>query len=131
MSNTIKPQDLRLGNWVARYSYYRDTFIQYEQVKDLSIEDKVYSPLPSSYCSSIPLTEEILVRAGFDPFGRDGWFSLPVTNEWSFIRVYSKYPQFVELSVNRHSLMPPGIKFLHELQNLFYSLTGRELEIKL
>lgn len=70
---------------------------------------------------------------------------IPITQEWllkfrfkqkgSFYRI--KDSRFVEVIIHdegidvcNHSVYLPHIKSVHQLQNLYFSLTGEELEIK-
>ena len=76
----------------------------------------------------IPLTEEILLKAGFDNLGEYGFgigeFHMESTDNLrgDFL---SKYVYRV---ISRKII---EIQYLHQLQNLYFSLTGKELEINL
>ena len=80
--------------------------------------------LPPSELSPIPITPEILEKAGFVYV--------------SIIFKYSHKSEIFEVSVNggevyfRHNEYEiTKMNYLHQLQNLFYSITGTELEINL
>lgn len=79
-----------------------------------------------SSCEPIPLTEEWLLRFGFEKI---------VTNGIEFVK-YSKYKTFeieVSLFVMDYKLVTINdfeINYVHQLQNLYFALTGEELEIK-
>lgn len=80
----------------------------------------------SEVINPIPLTEELLGQCGFEPsyfengeqsqyFRRDGphgeefWFNKDMTLLWWDVE----------------------IKYLHQLQNMFFAIRGKELEVKL
>ena len=88
--------ELRIGNWV-------------------SWDEEKLTP--------IPLTEEILLKCGFEK-DRFGNYSLGL-----FELLYNDIIGF-RFSMEGQWCYEE-IKYLHQLQNLFYSLCGKELEIKL
>lgn len=77
----------------------------------------------------IPLTEDILLKCGFvrkkfgiDPYNlQDGWlkFSFGLTI-WEDGRLFYEW-----MGGNIE------VKHLHQLQNLYYSLTGKELKVEI
>lgn len=68
----------------------------------------------------IPLTEEILIRLGFKK-GIAGY------EKGDFdIRNYGEY--WIEYGLQIQGFCP-AIKYVHQLQNLFYALTGTELTL--
>lgn len=72
----------------------------------------------------IPLTAEILEKAGFEPLdygSRDTSYYIPERDNDFFLRYY------VLEDVVRHE--GKEIKYLHQLQNLYFALTGEELKI--
>lgn len=80
--------------------------------------ESVYQP--------IPLTEEWLLKFGFDNNGVV-WIGLntdaqelQITKQGDVL-IYDEDDNFIPL--NR-------IQYVHQLQNLFYALTGNELELK-
>lgn len=79
----------------------------------------------------IELTEEILLKCGFDVSKySDTLFILELT-EWSSIQVHLyKNKCATELSISKHSQVVE-VYFLHQLQNLYFALTNEELEINL
>ena len=78
----------------------------------------------------IPLSEEWLIRAGFEPeYGEfyqlqiDGWVRISISiNDWSY---------GISQDKDANVACPPvAIKFVHQLQNLYFALTGEELTFK-
>ena len=142
----IKPEELRIGNLVTLSekgcndiiidfgselpkSYFEDK-IKYLGVRSISDEVELcgygfdldcynYSDLVP-----IPLTEEILLKCGFEKYnklsGHDGY----LFNGY-FIHKDGSF------TVLGSSLVLCKIKHLHHLQNLYFALTGQEITIKL
>ncbi|MDM1049484.1 hypothetical protein [Sphingobacterium hotanense] len=79
----------------------------------------------------IPLSEEVLLKCGFEKCEKHENFYFIKLNDWTKIYVAFHEKQYaVELSVSKHSFCPK-VKHLHQLQNLYYALCGREMEVSL
>lgn len=108
----IQASELRIGNWVAKngnwYQLNINNFIEYV----------TSNPEP------IPLTPEILKKAGFV------YSAAPITG----VIHYSKGDvKFIvrDGGYSFYSWHKTSVKFVHQLQNLYFDLTGEELEVKL
>ena len=106
----MKANELRVGNLV----HAKKLSTGEQKVIEITINNIIYH---SGY-SPIPLTEEILLKCGF----KDNCF-----NEWIYVKhiiddIYS-------VCINQNMVCP--IKYVHQLQNLYLSLTGKELKIEL
>jgi len=121
----IKSEDLRTGNYVNDYKCdpYKiktisDTLRFYRKWVNGCFIENVYP---------IPLTEEILLKCGFEKTYRIGFGELqPCYANLSFglmIRCNSLFYDYIGGRIE--------IKYLHQLQNLFYSLYGKELNVEL
>ena len=89
---------------------YVDTFVEEQR------EDK-----------GILITDAWIMKFGFE--SRDNnWKRLCVCNDWTYL--YWERLAGLVLSVNNHSVMLPHIKYVHQLQNFYYSLTNSELKFK-
>lgn len=102
----MKANELRIGNLVRLREH--DAFIQIEQYQ--LCESELINVQP------IPLTEEWLLKFGFDDLGTYGYgrgnFHICLhENEFYF-------------SINNRKVF---IKHVHQLQNLYFALTGEEL----
>jgi hypothetical protein len=115
----MKATELRIGNWVE---------IQGLESKIILV-DTEGCICENEYCEDfennnitqnlqpIPLTEEWLLKFGFeysDLNGDSGLWKIPP------FQIYGKYNQFIydyRLDVN----------YVHQLQNLYFALTGEEL----
>ena len=122
-------RELRIGNWVIPVLELQGESEDYErlppcQVSELPIVEahKFYEP--------IPITPEILERCGFEKINTNG----TADDEYYFInpsnglRVF-KTSNGIETQVHGYDDWIK-VKYLHQLQNIFYFLTGTELEFK-
>jgi len=77
----------------------------------------------------IPLTEEWLLNMGFKEYSKDH-LTLDVLTR-GIIHVYlSKTDVSIELgNKSGYSFGYPNVKYVHQLQNLYFALTGKELTI--
>ena len=102
----MKASELRIGNWVMYNSKI--------QVNENKIRECVDHP---DRFTPITLTEEWLIKFGFeysDLNGDSGLWKIPP------FQIYGKYNQFIydyRLDIN----------YVHQLQNLYFALTGQEL----
>ena len=102
----MKAQDLRIGNLVL------DNHKNIVEIRNGWEIDE------GDYTFPIPLTEEWLVKFGFeysDLNGDSGLWKIPP------FQIYGKYNQFIydyRLDVN----------YVHQLQNLYFALTYEELQ---
>lgn len=116
----MKPQDLRLGNWV-----YVKTNGNYEQINNL--HDNF-----GTFVEGIKLTEELIEASGFietKPRSKE-YFK---DNETQFRRMLriKKHPVHDGFMIIGKEFILCTLQYVHELQNLYYLLTGFELDIKL
>ena len=143
----MKANELRIGNLIASGVKYNDTSVV-GKVLSIGLEEcafeQIYCECPESfewffkdnYCG-IPLTPEILEKCGFKK-RRDGEYLYSidldkhisiVVNKDNFFPMLLQDAEFSggELNVYFCNL----INYLHQLQNLYFALTGEELELKL
>lgn len=108
-------KELRVGN------YAKNIFgiIRIEEIPLKS--NSLYNP---DAIDPLPLTEEILLRCNFILFdGRykfsdNEWFSVSIEGVWCSLYCNGMY-------------YAVDFKYVHQLQNLYFALTGNELEITL
>lgn len=132
----IPVQDLCVGNWV--YDGDRTQFPM--QVVGIGT-DYVYLDFEgneadlwettSEELEGIPLTEELMTDNGFRFNGV--WWHKHEANYALDVSVGLAYVQIEKWADSRiHSRCTcHGVRFLHELQNLFWNITKQELKIKL
>jgi hypothetical protein len=113
----MKANELRIGNWIEHNQYPNDTVI-------IRIEDgKHIDEAIRLNANPLPLTEEWLIMFGFDKNTDNGDFK---GNDCYFTHDNLKrcisLPNFIYDGIK--------IKYVHQLQNLYFALTGEELEVK-
>lgn len=125
----MKAQELRVGNWIQREDLF-DGSSREDQIIFLGEKATVTGPIKviARYedLKGIPLTEDWLRRFGFDAELKTSHSTgLPVD-----FAVYRKGP----LTYNQIQEMwwlngkfERGIKYVHQLQNLYHALMGEEL----
>jgi hypothetical protein len=128
--STMKANELRIGNWVdvngkfCKVESISHDGINYTDETD-HYEDQSYNYI--LWCSifdPIPLTHEILKKAGFVSF-EDGWYGLTPFRK-GYMWTWNIYDRHLQWNGN---IVP--CQYLHQLQNLYFALTGEELNIEL
>jgi hypothetical protein len=113
----IKHNEVRIGNFVQH-----ELSDKYSIVKRECFEKPYYL---NDY-NPIPLTEEWLLRLGFEKLHNDYY----ILNAGDFeLRYYYNVSGSAWKFELNNSLI--NITCVHQLQNLYHALTGKELEIKL
>jgi len=117
----MKATELRLGNWVEQPNdgVTRVTAV----LNDLQI--KTETGYVDKYCRPIPLTEEWLLKFGFVLRGL--YYHFP--NYDIFKIEQYKLKNAYWLRHRTESLDCARINYVHQLQNLYFALTGKELEL--
>lgn len=117
----IDNRELRIGNWVELKNS-GSIKLDADNIGDVLNNPAIFDP--------IPLTPEILERAGFEKGGED-YFNREVVGNISLF--YSEGAISISLSDNDFESITQklNIKYVHQLQNLFYFLCGEELKINL
>jgi hypothetical protein len=120
----MESNELRIGNLV--HDYDEELII----VSGISYGDVYSSKLgetPLARIKPIPLTEEWLVKFGFEKFknpnNTPNWIWFINKHSW-VLQSFEKQNEFYQLN----GIKP--INYIHQLQNLYFALTGEELNIK-
>ena len=137
----IKANELRLGNKIQVNGLHGDLFMTVSAITGKGTlnenkrviffeEDKEQVGEFLEHCYSIPLTPDILEKCGFD---------IDLNNfNWNAFKEFENngLSHYVTLRFNEkrgwffnHAASP--VKHVHQLQNLYFVLTGEELEINL
>lgn len=148
----MKPQDLRIGNWVKCKTADGEKFGKICDILDLGYfaarcndveyRGKFHNVVGVMDCvSPIPITDELLLKIGFKK-NSFGWWRLDKRNDKFMIKRYSQLstieywnevhnPEDVTETNYGSTIELPYKINLHTLQNIWHLLTGEELEIKL
>lgn len=147
----MKPQELRVGNIVKIDDEYlgpiegKVTSVNERGVVEILLSvskgNGRYFVCGSDDIFPIPITDELLLEIGLKR-DRNGYFSHKEYNDELSIRFSPIYTfiEYANLCFNPEdvtetnygsSLEFPNTLHLHTLQNIWYLLTGKELEIKL
>lgn len=119
---SIKASELRIGNWVYGVSERIEQVIGFARGKVYTEKNNLPFETSPEDLSGIPLTPEILLKAGFE-FSEDGTFAYQ--QDYLYIDIIrGKY-------VYMHPYHPLKLKYLHQLQNLYWCLCNKELDINL
>jgi len=126
----MKANELRIGNWVKHNSEwcYRGEEVYKFQWNETDWYALGESTLFLENIEPIPLTEEWLIKFGFEKLWYDdNGMKLPYyrlnQNDYVFDLDY-------EFCATRDDAGYIYLKSVHQLQNLYFALTGDELEIK-
>ena len=122
----IKANELRVGNVVLKHRFFlgeRWTWgrISHEDIYSIACgNDKDYKP--------IPLTEEWLLKLGFSSNKHGYVFNMFRIKKYVTGFFYGYIPIFLD-DIDE-DIDDVEIKYVHQLQNLYFALTGEELKLK-
>lgn len=132
----MKSNDLRIGNYVTYNPEAVDEGTLITPLLVTAIDDDAGVILNDGFQNvydfdeilPIPLTPELLQAAGFSKAG-DWDYELQRLCLHDMLSGRDKDWE-VYLKAGNDAVYVTNIKYLHQLQNLYYSLTGTELELK-
>lgn len=116
MKDLISANELRIGN------LYNDNGV-FKKASPSTIEE-VWNA-PRSWCKPIPLTEEWLLKFGFE---KTEWYF----NSYRLVIGNNDYAILIDLDGNCEvgDIITCKIEYVHQLQNLYFALKGEELTFK-
>jgi len=123
--NTMKLPELRIGNYFEIQSAYEETG-SIEKITEIG-KKQVHTEgkwVRLDDLISISITEEILLHIGFTQFN---WLKDSSVFECSYFKCRLDDNGVNLFCDNLKNIKP--VKHLHELQNLYFDLTGEELAI--
>ena len=132
----IQANELRIGNWVQHDGYLlslcgmdkKYAYVESNNTKDPYQHRKYFETI-----EPIPLTEEILLKCGFEnddfcpEYNHYGIKYDEVANYW--FNIQRKIGTEIFFFETNHSLTQ--VQTVNQLQNLYFALTGEELIIEL
>jgi hypothetical protein len=127
----MKANELRIGNWIMAFPI---TFPQ--QVIDVmcdSVNTENGQGMHYGDVDPIPLTEEWLLKFGFEKPKEEHRYNtwekyIAPNRTFNILPPYEK-KKYYGYSAN-HRIGELEIKYVHQMQNLYFALTGEELRIK-
>ena len=141
----MKANELRIGNWVrSKYPINKEPFQVYQMAFKQMPTTKNHD-LDLSSWEPIPLTEDWLIKFGLynnlklnynKPQGVEYRFSKKKLGTYIIKRYYNNSLYNMQFVYDdKHNNIPNEhiwvkIKHVHQLQNLYFALTGKELTIK-
>ena len=130
----IKPEELRIGNLVMRYSNIMEVSgIAKENVALIlrQPDTKVNWCMLYEDIFSIPLTEEWLLKFGFEIKSKYSYTNYALPNGWGVSMWTDEVPiaGFEEKGVCYWGEDYVPIRYVHDLQNFYYALTKKELTL--
>ena len=126
----MKAEELRIGNWFSEDFHVDESKQTYAQITAEDILDLYDDPLDDFY-QPIPITEEWLLRFGFYYQSSDKNYVVKskqennnsikkIDGDWCYNNDYSDAACY----------FVTDIKYVHQLQNMYYVLNEEELTIK-
>ena len=120
----MKASELRIGNLIEFWSVY-DTVILINSIN----EDTSYANVYLNEIKPIPLTEEWLLKFGFEIIWDSKYLTqYTLQSNMMFHYELDKPKNIWYARFGKYEL--EHIKYVHQLQNLYFALTGEELTIK-
>ena len=112
----MKAEELRFGNLVLNNDF--DIVTEIKEGWQIDSCDFYYRP--------IPLTEEWLIKFGFVKYGtlHDSYKLNPFIVE---LGILGNHYTFRKIMNREESILLKEIKYVHQLQNLYFALTNKEL----
>lgn len=137
-TNELKCTDLRIGNFlkynnkIVEVFGLRPRYIEYYDEDEFLVGDN------PEYFDPIELTEEVLVKIGFDAMHSSRYlYEKSIINKHNINdAVYITFHTInktlrIDFSKDLQILSLYDIQYIHQLQNAYYCLTGEELNIEL
>lgn len=118
--------ELKVGNLFRFIS--TDSIEQVADIRTAGIKTPTINNVLIADCEPIPLNEDWLVKLGFTK-ERNSIDSADLFIKKDIVFVLTGEHYTVSWNSVTINLIPAKVKFVHELQNLFYCLTGTELTL--
>lgn len=121
----INANELRIGNIIRDEHGTVHIIDKYDFIEELTIYGFNFEK-----CNPIPLTEEWLLKFGFE--NKNEYFDIVTySNEICISLKDEEFSLYIRIDEDSYySFEWTKINFVHQLQNLYFALTGKELELK-
>ena len=120
----IKPEELRKGNWLDfnGRAFQVDYFANGDTIKLRLLS----GPVHIESLNPTPITGEQLKKLGFEKANDlDDYYYLEL-NKYTKL-YYSVKHSVAEISVSMHGYIIRPTEYVHQIQNLYFDLEGKEL----
>ena len=125
LSNIVRVESINTHTCICKAKYSRSGKDIFEDMISFS-GDTASGNAPIESFWGIPLTEEILLKCGFKYYKENNSYQL----DFGFYCIWGRLEKEFTLYSNGDET-ETEIKYLHQLQNLYWCLTGQELEVNL
>jgi hypothetical protein len=132
----MKANELRIGNWYTSVKFEVPVYCELSDLHELCVRsDGAYNDPPiDSMFEPIPLTEEWLLKFGFEREDNLNWWNVPKESNYKahhLMEMQNAWTWFIDFDdTGDNTHLVSGFNYVHQLQNLYFALTGNELEIK-
>lgn len=137
----MKTQELRIGNYIYKKIHKKDTPLTVVEVLSIdgyfdvldvkNSEGYITEKFPLNDFERIPLTEEWLLKFGFEEKITKTLFTnlIHFQNKNCWIYLIKDGFEFEIITGDERHKLYKTYKYVHQLQNLYFALTGEELTI--
>lgn len=127
----MESQELRIGNNIWRPCCY-DEVVEIRENGIIGL-DNLRGLISYGEIEPIPITEELLLKIGFEKGQGDGYASYKINPYDGHIIEVTIHESGIDAFIQYifGSCHLRSIKHLHELQNIVFTITGKELEVRL
>jgi hypothetical protein len=109
----MKQNELRIGNYV----YFEDELLKFDFEMGWNFD----------YIKPIPLTEEWLLKFGFEYVESYNNYKIKTGDYWNSLKFYEGEWCYNNDDSDAGCYFLTTIKYVHQLQNLYFALTNEEL----
>lgn len=125
--------ELRIGNWISSYmAFMDDKEFSHKEIKKVQVDGELMKYLidnPLATFKGIPLSSDILEKCGFKIYGKNCWVLGHIKYFVGQLpKGHSGYDTYVQFKFASFGI---EVKYLHQMQNIVYVLTGQELKVNL
>lgn len=125
----MKITELKILNWVVYPAWYEDGSDRFFMIREMYFDENevgltdgiIQTSTDFDIIQPIPLTEEWLMKLGFFKYNNAWVLKEPTGNMLDF-----GFSVWEDMTYNTAELKPP-LDYVHQLQNLYFALTGEEL----
>ena len=129
----IEAKELRIGNLVNyEQKTHRIIGINQTECESIWVNSKTHLDVYThkySQTEPIPITEEWLLKFGFTEYADYYIYLHDFQNQSIIVKFFAGSWVFYQGFLNDFNELT-GVKYIHQLQNLYFALTGQQLEIK-